>query len=323
MLTLKKYEQAHDEEWDHFVAASRNGTFMQQRNFINYHPPGRFIDCSLLVYNSHEKLIAVLPAAEKTAGQKKAFFSYPGASHGGIIVEQKFGTSEALALVPLLIEHCRANNFNAIEIKTVPRIYHHLPSDEIDFALRYHGFFPGSTELATALPLQELTTPSEYLVQSTQRNIRKAQRLGVSIKESNDFATFWDVLTGNLRRRHSSQPTHTLAEIMDLTGRYPQSIKLFAAFLQGEMISGTVVFLLNRRVINCFYIASNDQYQHLRSLELLFNELINWGIEKKYAYLDWGISTENQGLRVNQGLFAFKEKFGGRGVLRESYYLDL
>jgi len=323
VLILKKYDQTHEEEWNNFVAASRNGTFMQQRTFLNYHPPGRFVDCSLLVYNSHGKLIAVIPAAEKTAGQKKVFSSYPGASHGGIIVDQKFGTSEALALVPLLTEHCRANNFNAIEIKTVPRIYHCWPSDEIDFALRYYGFSPGSTELATALPLKELTKASDHLVQSTQRNIRKAQKLGVTIEESKDFATFWDILTGNLKRKHHTQPTHTLAEILDLTIRYPRSIKLFAAFLQGEMVSGAVVFLLNSRVMNCFYIANNDQYQHLRSLELLFYELINWGMEKNYAYLDWGISTENQGLRVNQGLFDFKEKFGGRGVLRERYYLDL
>jgi hypothetical protein len=323
MLKIEVYNQSYQQDWDNFVGASRNGTFMQQRTFLNYHPLGRFIDCSLMVYNFRGELIAVIPAAQKMLGPKKVFSSYPGASHGGIIVNQKFGTSEAMALVPLLTEYCRSNNFNAIEIKMIPRIYHFWPSDEIDFALRYYGFSTSSSELATALPLKELAEPSDHLIESTQRNIRKAKRLGVTIEESNDLATYWSILTDNLKQKHNAKPTHTFAEILDLTSRYPQSIKLFAAFLQGEMVSGVVCFLLNSRVINCFYIASNNKYQSRRSVELLFYELISWGMEKGYYYLDWGISTEDKGSRINQGLFEFKEKFGGRGVLREVYYLDL
>ena len=323
VLKIENYNQSYQKDWDGFVETSRNGTFMQQRTFLNYHPTGRFVDCSLMAYNSQGKLIAVIPAAQKVEGRKRVFSSYPGASHGGIIVDQKFNTSDAIDIVPLVTEYCRSNNFNAIEIKMVPRIYHFWPSDEIDFALRHYGFSIGNSELATALPIKELAKPSDHLIKSTQRNIRKAQRLGVTIEESKDLATYWDILTDNLKQKHHAQPTHTLAEIIDLTNRYPQSIKLFAAFLQGKMVSGVVVFLLNSRVINCFYIANNDNYQNLRSLELLFYSLINWGREKGYYYLDWGISTENKGLMVNQGLFKFKEKFGGRGILRESYYLDI
>ncbi|TWH46538.1 GNAT family N-acetyltransferase [Sporomusa sp. KB1] len=323
MVKLEIYNQSHQKDWDNFIGTSRNGTFMQQRTFLNYHPPGRFVDCSLMVYNSHGNLIAVIPAAQKMEGQKKVFSSYPGASHGGIIVDQKFGTYEAMALVPLLTEYCKSDNFNAIQIKMVPRIYHFWPSDEIEFALRYYGFSINTTELATALPIKALANASDHLIESTQRNIRKAQKLGVTIEESNDLTAYWSILTDNLKQKHHAEPTHTLAEITDLTNRYPQSIKLFAAFLQEEMVSGVVVFLLNSRVINCFYIASNNKYQNLRSLELLFYKLISWGMEKGYDYLDWGISTENKGLVINQGLFEFKEKFGGRGILRESYYLDL
>lgn len=323
VLNIKTYKKSCETEWDDFVASSRNGTFMQQRTFLNYHPPERFIDCSLMIYNSSGKIIAVIPAAQKIEGQKTVFSSYPGASHGGIVVDQKFTTADAMALVPLLTEHCRSNNFKAIEIKMVPRIYHSWPSDEVDFSLRYYGFSIANSELATALPLKEIANASELLVQSSQRNIRKAQKLGVTVKESNDYATFWDILANNLKQRHNAQPTHTLAEIIDLTNRYPQSIKLFASFFEDKMVGGVVAFLLNNRVINCFCIANNDEYQHLRSVELLFYRLINWGMERGYYYLDWGISTENKGLRLNHGLFKFKEKFGGRGVLREMYYFDL
>ena len=323
MLLSKIYDPSYEKEWDDFVANSRNGTFMQQRTFLNYHPPNRFVDSSLLIYNDAGKLLAVIPAAQKTVNQQKVFSSYPGASHGGIIIGPKFTTAEALELIPLVIQHCRSSNYRAMEMKMVPRIYHHWPSDEIDFALRYHGFSLGTSELATALPLQEIANASETLAQSSQRNIRKAQRLGVTVEESTDYAAFWSILSHNLQQRHHSQPTHTLPEMLDLTNRYPESIKLFASFREAEMVSGVVVFLLNKRVINCFYIASNNQYQQLRSLELVFYKLIDWGMQQGYAYLDWGISTENKGRKINHGLFKFKEKFGGRGVLRETYCLDL
>lgn len=323
MMRIKVYDEDLKDRWDEFVIKSRNGTFMQQRHFLNYHPRNRFMDHSLMVYDEHDQLTAVIPGAIKHNGEKRLLSSYPGASHGGIVIDLKFNTARALALVPILIEYCQANNFHSIELKVVPRIYHCWPCDEIDFALRYYGFSLSSTELATALPLKETPFKTHYMAESAQRNRHKAEKLGVTIKESSDYKTFWNILTNNLKQRHKTHPTHTLPEIVDLTQRYPLSIKLFAAFYEEDMISGVVAFLLNSRVINCFYIANNSEYQHLRSLDLLFYRLINWGIERGYHYLDWGISTENKGKFVNQGLFRFKEKFGGRGVLRETYSLDL
>ncbi|MEW6696849.1 MAG: GNAT family N-acetyltransferase [Bacillota bacterium] len=322
-MRIEMYDQDSKDRWDHFVLQSRNGTFMQQRQFLDYHPPGRFKDSSLMVYDYRGQLTAVIPGAIRRDGERCIFSSYPGASHGGIVINQKFNIDRALAIIPLLIEHCRAHNFHSIELRMIPRIYHHCPCDEIDFALRYNGFSLGSTELATALSLTDPPFDCHSITESTKRNILKAEKLGVVIKESNDFQTFWGILTNTLRQRHDTCPTHTVEEMLDLTQRYPSSIKLFAAFFQGVMVSGVVTFLLNSRVINCFYIANDSQYQHLRSLDLLFYKLISWGAENKYHYLDWGISTEKKGKIVNRGLFRFKEKFGGRGVLREAYSLDL
>ena len=322
-MRLKAYSDNYHCQWDDFVKSSRNGTIMQERRFLSYHYPGRFEDYSLMAYNSKSKLMAVIPAALKKIGDEKIFCSYPGASHGGIVVNKMFGTDEALTLVPLLIEKCKDYGFSSIEIKMVPRIYQNWPSDEISFALRYNGFSLMSTELATVLPLKEITLKPDYMEESVRRNIRKSEKLGVFVEESNDYATYWSILENNLMQRHNARPTHNLSEIKDLTSRYPQEIKLFGAFYEGRMIGGVVTFLMNSRVISCFYIAHNSNYQYLRSLNLLFFKLINWGIENGYQYLDWGISTENKGKCVNMGLFKFKEGFGGRGVIRETYSLSL
>ncbi|PFN79490.1 hypothetical protein COJ85_30790 [Bacillus sp. AFS076308] len=322
-MEIKIYKDEFESEWDDFVLHSRNGTFMQQRKFINYHPIGKFKDFSLMVYDSQKRLIAVIPAALKKEGDDSIFCSYPGASHGGIIIQQKFDTSNALALIPLLIEHCRCLGFHAIEIKLVPRIYQLWPSDEIDFSLRFNGFSPEMTELCTVLPLKDIGSLNSFMEKNSVRNIKKAISNGVTVKESNDIHSFWGILEQNLKNRHNTMPTHTHTEILDLMERFPGKIKLFSAYYQEKMIAGVLVFILNSRVVNCFYICHIDQFQNLRPLNLVFSHLISWSKKNGFHFVDWGISTENKGKVVNSGLFKFKEGFGGRGILRETYRLTL
>ncbi|MGG0789889.1 GNAT family N-acetyltransferase [Peribacillus simplex] len=322
-MEIKTYTHEFEVEWDEFVQHSRNGTFMQQRQFINYHPLEKFQDFSLMVYDGQNRLIAVIPAALKIEGDVPIFCSYPGASHGGIIIQHRFDTSKALALTPLLIEHCRRLGFKVIEIKMVPRIYQSWPSDEIDFSLRYHGFSPGITELCTVLPLKEIDSADSFMDKNAVRNKNKAINQGVTVKESEDIISFCGILEQNLKKRHNTLPTHTYTEILDLIKKFPGKIKLISAYYQGEMIAGVLVFILNSRVINCFYICHNDKFQHLRPLNLIFSHLITWGKDNGFHFVDWGISTENKGKLVNSGLFKFKEGFGGRGILRETYSLNL
>jgi len=54
---------------------------------------------------------------------------------------------------------------------------------------------------------------------------------------------------------------------------------------------------------------------------LLFDNLINQYSEKKY--FDFGISTENNGFYLNEGLIDFKERFGARSTVYDSYELNL
>ena len=60
-LTVERYESKLQERWDSFVMEhSVNGTFLQTRRFLNYHPKGRFEDSSLLVMNNGN-ILAVVP----------------------------------------------------------------------------------------------------------------------------------------------------------------------------------------------------------------------------------------------------------------------
>ncbi|MBM7855536.1 hypothetical protein JOC37_001933 [Desulfohalotomaculum tongense] len=320
-MKVKYLEEGDIPLWESFVKNSRNGTFMQQREFLSYHPPERFNDRSLLILSDKGHLLAVLPAAEKKEGKKKVLHSHPGASHGGIIIGHETKTNSMLEVVAEIKQFAQQKGFDAVELKLVPRIYHTWPCDEIDYALRYHGFKVAYTELATAVPLQDYN--HNKAKSTVLRNVRKALKNNLTVRETDDVKTYWLILTRNLKERHQAKPTHTYAEIIDLMNRFKGKIKLFGVFNQEKLIAGTVVFILNRRAVNCFYIAQDENYQSLRPLNLLFYRLIEWGKKHGFTYLDWGISTENRGTKVNTRLFNFKESFGGRGVLREAYRCSL
>ena len=49
MFEVRRYTPDKASEWNRFVAQSKNGTFLFDRRFMDYHAD-RFEDCSLMVY---------------------------------------------------------------------------------------------------------------------------------------------------------------------------------------------------------------------------------------------------------------------------------
>lgn len=320
-LVVKRYTEANQEEWDDFIATSANGTFMQEKRFLNYHPIDRFVDHSL-IFSKDNRIIALLPAAQ-VAGKDtgNGLISHPGASHGGLIIKSTLSTSGSVELVGALLKYCAEAKFAFIRIKPVPRIYQYGLTDQLDFALRFLGFKLEYTELATALELQRVdgSLLKGAMSSTAFRNYHKALKSGLRVVEEGNLTEYWPILINKLKQNHNATPAHSLEEIKYLKNIYPEKVKLFMAYQGNEPTAGVLVFLLNKRVMNCFYIAHDDQYQQMRPLNLVFGYMMQWGQKNNFSYLDWGISTEAKGSRINSELFRFKEGFGGHGVLRESY----
>ena len=59
-LNVTRYTQDLKHIWDQFVPETKNGTFLLQRDYMDYHSD-RFDDHSLMFYKG-EQLIALLPA---------------------------------------------------------------------------------------------------------------------------------------------------------------------------------------------------------------------------------------------------------------------
>lgn len=77
MFEIVRYTAQRADEWNRFVAASKNGTFLFDRRFMDYHSD-RFSDYSLMVYLKG-RLYALLPA--NADGQ--TLVSHGGLTYGG------------------------------------------------------------------------------------------------------------------------------------------------------------------------------------------------------------------------------------------------
>jgi hypothetical protein len=154
-----------------------------------------------------------------------------------------------------------------------------------------------------------------------RRNIKKALRADVRICESDDWASYWDLLTNVLKERFGTKPVHSLDEIQLLRSRFPGNIRLFTASVEEELVGGVVIYETDR-VAHAQYIAASDRGREIGALDLLFSFLLDETFAQK-PYFDFGISNENDGRYLNAGLMEQKEGFGGRSVVHDYYQINL
>ena len=153
------------------------------------------------------------------------------------------------------------------------------------------------------------------------RSLKKSRAEGVTWGLSDDYAQFWPMLEQNLATAHNLRPVHTLDEIRRLQVSFPAQIKLYCAFLKGEMVAGTVIYE-SHTVAHAQYTASSDIGRNCGALDLLFFHLLT-DVYVGKPYFDFGVSTESDGAYLNEGLVGFKEGFGGRTVTHDFYTITL
>lgn len=311
MLTVSRYSVEHKSQWDAFARTAKNAHFFFQRDYLEYHAD-RFVDHSLLFFQDR-KLIALLPAS--ISGDK--LVSHGGLTFGGFLVDAGMTTRWMLELFAELIGYLRDNGLRQLIYKCIPHIYHVLPAEEDRYALFVHGAQLSRRDITSTIELQAQVPFQER----RRRGARKAQAAGVTCGVQTDFRAFWPLLEENLRRSHETTPTHTLAEIEFLHQRFPEHIKLFGASQGQRLLAGVVVYE-NAAVVHAQYISASEDGKRLGALDALFSWLIT-EVYRGNTYFDFGISTEDNGRFLNEGLIDQKEGFGARGVVHDHYHLDV
>ena len=299
--------------WDEFARMSRNGTMLHQRGYMDYHSD-RFKDCSLVAL--HEgKLCALLPACI----EGDTLWSHRGLTYGGWLVPLKH--FDATVMVEVMDAACQwmaGNSIKRLVYKPVPHIYHRYPCEEDLYALFRHQAKLIETNISTTI---DLTCPLP-LDRGNKSGANAARKAGIQVGPSEDWEGYWRLLSSLLDERYGTRPVHTLDEMRLLHGRFPDGIRLYAATLDGEMLAGVVMYL-SQPVAHCQYIGASPQGKDSKALTLLFDYLIGEAKASGYRYFDFGISNEDHGRYLNEGLVRQKSRLGGRGIVYNTFEINL
>lgn len=142
-LLINEFNNLYEEDWDTFIKQKAvNGSFLQSRIFLNYHPKDRFKDNSLLVLKNKETIIAVIPACEiKDKGEWKFFYSHKGSTFGGIIISEKYYKVNYIdSIIKKLDNYLKEKNFDTVYLKQLPNIFSKILADKLDYLLKYNNY---------------------------------------------------------------------------------------------------------------------------------------------------------------------------------------
>ena len=309
MFEIRRYTAELADEWNAFVATSKNATFLFDRRYMDYHSD-RFEDYSLMVYFKSE-LYALLPANRVA----DTLYSHQGLTYGGLLMTSDGKTALVRDAFVAVNAFLRQEGFRRVIYKHIPWIYASLPAEEDLFALNNVCRAQiCSRDVATVVMLRRRLPLSEL----RRRCVKKAQKAGVVIQEIQDLSVFWPLLEANLRARYNARPVHSLEEITLLRSRFPQQIRLFVACKDGRVIGGTLLFICGQTV-KTQYISANDEGRRVGALDLLFTTLLDRCSENGMEYFDFGTSNRPDNDDLNDSLIFQKEGFGGRAVCYDTY----
>lgn len=311
-MKIKLYTPEYKEMWDDFVRKSKNSTFLFYRDFIEYHED-KFNDYSLLFYVG-DNLIAMM------AGNisDKVYYSHQGLTYGGLIMSQDTTAVNILDLFEVLTVTFRHQGIKKIVYKAVPHIYHRLPAEEDLYALFRYGGIISERNISSTIFLSEKTDYSD----SRKNGLKKAAKNDLRVTRSNDLNSFWQILTSNLRERYGKDPVHNLSEITYLKDKFQNQIHLFSVTDSNDiMLGGCLVFVMEN-VVHAQYTAATEDGKRKGAIDMVIDYIINTAYADK-QYFDYGTSTENKGQYLNESLIYQKEGFGGRGIVYDTYTINL
>lgn len=328
-MTIIPYSINKREVWNRFVEESKQGTFLLDRNFMDYHAD-RFFDCSLLVYNddvietelNDDSLVALFPA--NWAEEDKTVYSHQGLTYGGLITKPNITQKEVLDILQkILLYYHDYMLARKVIYKPIPYIYSGVPNQEDLYAIFRAGGQLYTRGVATVVNVANPLAMRTLRIRQAKKALEHDFYIERMKEGDHDcLERYWKVLTDVLYTYHGAKPVHTLEEMSLLMSRFPKEIRLFVVKdSEARVVAGTVIFETDR-VAHIQYIASSAECRKFGALDLLLRHLCGERYKDK-DFIDFGISTENGGKILNEGLIFQKEGFGGRAVCYDSYKLDL
>lgn len=310
-VSFTPYAAEDQAVWDAFVRGSKNGLFLFLRAYLEYHSD-RFADDSRIAWKAGRP-IALLPA-NRTG---ETVVSHGGLTFGGFVTDNSMRAAPMLELFDRLLELLGESGATELVYKAVPHVYHRAPAEEDIYALHKVGARLAKREISSAIHLASRPRPSK----GRRWMLARAGREGLEIRPSDDYETFMKIVEERVQSRYGVTPTHSAAELRLLAERFPDEIALVGAFRGAELLAGVVIYA-SGPVAHTQYIGTTAEGREIGAGDLVIEHLIS----ERYSDREWfsfGISTEKDGRHLNESLIEYKESFGARAIVHDTYSVSL
>jgi hypothetical protein len=309
VIEVLRYEPSLAPSWAEVLADARNGIFLFDRRYMDYHSD-RFEDCSAVILVDGRPAM-IFPASISD----RHVHSHGGLTFGGLIVRRDLRMMTVLEGADALLDKLREWGGRQLTVRLLPAPFANHPSQDVDLAFIRRGFRIVRRDVSSIARLAASSTVGK----GKQRDVARARKLGVSVHEV-ELGTFYPLLAEVLASRHSANPVHSLAELDALRREFPDRILVRGALLDGAMVAGAILYRYDE-VWHTQYLASGEDGRRSSALDLVIASAM---AEAKAAGAPWfSFGTSMDGEQINEGLLWQKESFGGRCILQETIRGDL
>lgn len=299
--------------WDSFLKNSNQGTFLFQRDFMDYHSD-RFQDFSLMIFQD-ESLVGICPANRND----NEWHSHQGLTYGGIVFQDNFQSESIGDIIKTLSTYLKSKNFEFAFINTIPEFYGNNILLKFKHQLVKQQAQIYRSDMVLAVDYSRPISFHKTKLKHYKRNLSA----GFEIRETSDFSSFWNtLLTPRLQAKHNAKPVHSLSEIQYLHSKFPEQIKQFNIYDDEVLLAGITIFDKGK-VVKSQYGATNEKGEKCRAIEFLFMHLIKHYNDLGKRYFSMGTVTEQNDLGYNPGLLKQKEELGCSLYLQDFYSLKL
>jgi hypothetical protein len=309
VIAAARYEERDRREWDAFVEKARNGHFVFQRGYLEYHRD-RFEDASLL-FRDGGRLVAVLPAHRRGS----ALCSHDGLPFGGLLSGDRLRLARMAGVFEALRRFAREAGLASLRYRPQPHPYQRIPAEEDLWLLHRHGARTTDTRVRAFLRIGAPPGPTK----KRREQLSRARRAGLEVRRSKEFGAFMDLCAEFLHWRHGASPVHERSEMELLAARFPDRIRLYVATRAGAVEAGLVVYC-QAPCSRVQYVATTPEGRRVAALDALYAHVAR-AVPDLGPWLDLGTSMDPATGALGDGLQFYKESLGARTVLQHTYVL--
>jgi FemAB-related protein (PEP-CTERM system-associated) len=302
-------EAADEDRWEHFVEAN-------PRAGIYHSLAWRAVTCEgfghtaqyLCAKNGAGDIVGVMPLFRVHGVRGHRLVSVPMRDRGGPVGEDAGVEHELLAAA---IDLARETGAQYLEVRTLDP----LAEDSIaGLALRQHRHW-----VTSRVDLRGGADATwKRLQHKVRQHVRKAEGQGVQVELDSSREGVFRFFDAFVRARTAMGIPPFPREFMDAIWRHliaAGRANLIMATSGSAIING-MINLLSKDTVIAAYSAPQRAWLKMYPAEMVYWNTISWGAKQGFATFDFGADSPTQ-----EGLIAFKAKFGATTTVMSSYFL--